>query len=103
MSTTATLVPFFTDQLAIGVLPLLTLVVAVAVLVGLQLVISRTGLGRALRAASEARTGPVQPRRTRAERGRRRDFARTVSGSESAPTGSWPGVRRGATSGRWTG
>lgn len=42
-----------TDRLAIGWLPLLTLVVAVAVLVALQLLLDRTQLGRALRAASD--------------------------------------------------
>lgn len=42
-----------TDQLAVGWLPLLTLVVAVAILVGLQLLLSRTRLGRALRASSD--------------------------------------------------
>ncbi|HUG49058.1 MAG TPA: branched-chain amino acid ABC transporter permease [Candidatus Limnocylindria bacterium] len=40
-------------EIAIGVLPLLTLIVAVAILVGLQLLLSRTGLGRALRATSD--------------------------------------------------
>lgn len=44
-----------TDQLAIGWLPLLTLVVAVVVLVGLQLLITRTGLGRSLRATADDR------------------------------------------------
>ena len=42
-----------TDQIAVGWLPLLTLAVAVGILVALQLVLSRTGLGRALRAASD--------------------------------------------------
>jgi branched-chain amino acid transport system permease protein len=42
-----------TDRMAIGWLPLLTLVVAVAVLVALQLLLDRTQLGRALRAASD--------------------------------------------------
>jgi branched-chain amino acid transport system permease protein len=41
------------DQIAIGVLPLLTLVVAVGVLLTLQVMTSRTGLGRALRATSD--------------------------------------------------
>lgn len=44
-----------TDQLAIGWLPLVTLIVAVVVLVGLQLLISRTGLGRSLRATADDR------------------------------------------------
>jgi branched-chain amino acid transport system permease protein len=39
--------------LAVGVFPVLTLVVAVAILLGLQLLISRTQLGRALRATSD--------------------------------------------------
>lgn len=42
-----------TDQLAVGWLPLITLIVAVVVLVGLQLLISRTNLGRSLRAAAD--------------------------------------------------
>jgi branched-chain amino acid transport system permease protein len=42
-----------TDQIAVGWLPLLTLVVAVTILVALQVLLSRTGLGRALRAASD--------------------------------------------------
>jgi branched-chain amino acid transport system permease protein len=41
------------DRLAIGWFPLLTLLVAIGVLVGLQLVISRTRLGRAFRATSD--------------------------------------------------
>jgi branched-chain amino acid transport system permease protein len=41
------------DQISIGVFALLTLLVAVAVLVGLQLLLSRTALGRALRATSD--------------------------------------------------
>ncbi len=41
------------DSLAIGALPLLTFIVAVAVLVGLQLLLSRTSLGRAFRATSD--------------------------------------------------
>jgi branched-chain amino acid transport system permease protein len=42
-----------TDQLAVGWLPLLTLVVAVGILVGLQLLLDRTSLGRALRATAD--------------------------------------------------
>jgi branched-chain amino acid transport system permease protein len=42
-----------TDQISVGVFPLLTLLVAVGVLLGLQFVISRTQLGRALRATSD--------------------------------------------------
>ena len=42
-----------TDQLAVGWLPLLTLGVAVAILVGLQLWLDRTSLGRALRATAD--------------------------------------------------
>jgi branched-chain amino acid transport system permease protein len=41
------------DRLAVGWFPLLTLATAVAVLVGLQLLISRTQLGRAFRATSD--------------------------------------------------
>jgi len=41
------------DRLAVGWFPLLTLVVGIAVLAGLQLVISRTRLGRAFRATSD--------------------------------------------------
>lgn len=41
------------DRLAVGWFPLLTLVTAVAVLVGLQLVLSRTRLGRSFRATSD--------------------------------------------------
>jgi branched-chain amino acid transport system permease protein len=41
------------EQISVGVFALLTLVVAVAVLVGLQLLLSRTALGRALRATSD--------------------------------------------------
>jgi len=41
------------DQISIGVFALLTLLVAVAVLVGLQLLLSHTALGRALRATSD--------------------------------------------------
>ena len=41
------------DQISIGVLPLLTLIVAVAILVGLELMISRTALGRAMRATAD--------------------------------------------------
>ncbi len=44
-----------TEGLAIGILPLLTLGVAVAVLVGLQLLIGRTQLGRSLRATADDR------------------------------------------------
>jgi branched-chain amino acid transport system permease protein len=42
-----------TDQISVGVFPLFTLLVAVGVLLGLQFVISRTQLGRALRATSD--------------------------------------------------
>lgn len=42
-------------QLSIGVLPLLTLVAAVAILVGLQLLLGRTQLGRSLRATADDR------------------------------------------------
>lgn len=42
-----------TDQLAVGWLPLLTLVVAVGILVGLQLLLDRSSLGRALRATAD--------------------------------------------------
>jgi branched-chain amino acid transport system permease protein len=41
------------DRLAVGWFPLLTLVVGIAVLAGLQLVISRTRLGRAFRATAD--------------------------------------------------
>jgi branched-chain amino acid transport system permease protein len=41
------------DGLAVGWLPLLTLATAVAVLVGLQLLLARTGLGRAFRATAD--------------------------------------------------
>jgi branched-chain amino acid transport system permease protein len=41
------------DQLAVGLFPLLTLATAVAILGGLQLLISRTALGRAIRATSD--------------------------------------------------
>jgi branched-chain amino acid transport system permease protein len=41
------------DRLAVGWFPLLTLVTAVAVLVGLQLLLSRTQLGRSFRATSD--------------------------------------------------
>jgi branched-chain amino acid transport system permease protein len=41
------------EGLAVGWFPLLTLVVGVGVLVGLQLVLSRTGLGRSFRATSD--------------------------------------------------
>jgi branched-chain amino acid transport system permease protein len=40
-------------NLAVGVLPVVTLVVAVVILLGLQFVLSRTRLGRALRATSD--------------------------------------------------
>jgi branched-chain amino acid transport system permease protein len=42
-----------TEQLAVGWLPLITLIVAVVILVGLQLLISRTNLGRSLRATAD--------------------------------------------------
>jgi branched-chain amino acid transport system permease protein len=42
-----------TEQLAVGWLPLITLIVAVVVLVGLELLISRTHLGRSLRATAD--------------------------------------------------
>jgi branched-chain amino acid transport system permease protein len=42
-----------TDQLAVGWFPLITLIVAVLILVGLQLLISRTALGRSLRATAD--------------------------------------------------
>jgi branched-chain amino acid transport system permease protein len=42
-----------TSQIAVGWMPLLTLVVAVAVLVALQLMLDRTSLGRALRATAD--------------------------------------------------
>lgn len=42
-----------TDQLAVGWFPLITLMVAVLILVGLQLLISRTALGRSLRATAD--------------------------------------------------
>jgi branched-chain amino acid transport system permease protein len=41
------------DRLAVGWFPLLTLVVAIGVLVGLQLLLSRTRLGRSFRATSD--------------------------------------------------
>jgi branched-chain amino acid transport system permease protein len=41
------------SQISVGVFPLLTLLVAVGVLLGLQFMISRTQLGRALRATSD--------------------------------------------------
>jgi branched-chain amino acid transport system permease protein len=44
-----------TDGLSIGVFPVLTLVVAVAILVGLQQLLGRTQLGRALRATADDR------------------------------------------------
>jgi branched-chain amino acid transport system permease protein len=44
-----------TEGLAIGILPLLTLAVAVVVLGGLQLLIGRTQLGRSLRATADDR------------------------------------------------
>ena len=43
------------DSLSIGVLPLVTLVVAVVVLAGLQLLFDRTALGRAFRATADDR------------------------------------------------
>jgi branched-chain amino acid transport system permease protein len=43
----------FNDQISVGVFALLTLLVAVAVLVALQLMLSHTALGRALRATSD--------------------------------------------------
>jgi branched-chain amino acid transport system permease protein len=46
----------FTDQIAVGVFPTLTFVVAVVVLGGLGLVLARTQLGRALRATSDDHT-----------------------------------------------
>jgi branched-chain amino acid transport system permease protein len=42
-----------TDQLAVGWFPLITLIVAVSILVGLQLLISRTALGRSFRATAD--------------------------------------------------
>jgi branched-chain amino acid transport system permease protein len=42
-----------TSQIAVGWMPLLTLVVAVAVLMALQLMLDRTSLGRALRATAD--------------------------------------------------
>lgn len=42
-----------TEAIAIGWIPLITLAVAIAVLVGLQLMLSRTSLGRAFRAVSD--------------------------------------------------
>jgi branched-chain amino acid transport system permease protein len=42
-----------TDQIAVGWLSVVTLAVAVTILVALQLLLNRTGLGRALRAASD--------------------------------------------------
>jgi branched-chain amino acid transport system permease protein len=42
-----------TDQLAVGWLPLLTLVVAIGILTGLQLLLDRTSPGRALRATAD--------------------------------------------------
>ena len=44
-----------TDDLAIGWFPLVTLVVAILILASLQLLIARTGLGRALRATADDR------------------------------------------------
>jgi branched-chain amino acid transport system permease protein len=41
------------DQLAVGWFPLLTLALAVGVIVGLQLMLNRTSLGRAIRASSD--------------------------------------------------
>jgi len=46
----------FSDQVAIGVYPLLTFIVAVLVLGGLSLLLVRTQLGRALRATSDDHT-----------------------------------------------
>jgi branched-chain amino acid transport system permease protein len=45
-----------TDEISVGVFPLLTLLVAVAVLGGLGLMLARTQLGRALRATSDDHT-----------------------------------------------
>jgi branched-chain amino acid transport system permease protein len=42
-----------TDQISIGVLPLITFVVGVVVILGLQIFLSRVPLGRAMRAASD--------------------------------------------------
>ncbi len=42
-----------TDQISIGVLPLITFVVGVVVILGLQIFLSRAPLGRAMRAASD--------------------------------------------------
>jgi branched-chain amino acid transport system permease protein len=42
-----------TDQLAVGWFPLITLVMAILILVGLQLLIGRTALGRSLRATAD--------------------------------------------------
>ncbi len=42
-----------TDAIAVGWIPLITLAVAVTVLLGLQLMLSRTALGRAFRAVSD--------------------------------------------------
>jgi branched-chain amino acid transport system permease protein len=44
-----------TDQLTVPYLPLVTFLLAVVVLVGIQLFLSRTGLGRMLRASSDDR------------------------------------------------
>ena len=40
-----------TDAIAVGWIPLITLAVAIAILLGLQLMLSRTALGRAFRAS----------------------------------------------------
>jgi branched-chain amino acid transport system permease protein len=44
-----------TDNLSIGVLPLVTLIIAILIIVGLQLLIGRTQLGRSFRATADDR------------------------------------------------
>ena len=44
-----------TEKLSIGVLPLMTFVIAILILVGLQLLLGRTQLGRSLRATADDR------------------------------------------------
>jgi len=44
-----------TDRLSIGVLPLVTLIIAVLIIVGLQMLLGRTQLGRSLRATADDR------------------------------------------------
>ncbi len=76
-----------TSQISIGWFPLITLIAAVVVLLGLQVLLRRTGLGRALRATSDDQQGRSarRDRQPAALRDRDGDLARDRCGGRDLP------------------